>query len=66
MTRPMITCPTFARIDVVLCEDDRSKLAYCYPNHDDDEGLVTLNLEDLPPEAFPLPRLEDDDDDGWG
>ena len=69
MTRPTITCPTFADIQVVTCEDGRSKTAYCYPRRDTDGGLVVVSLDDLPPEAFPTARHleadDDDDDDDW-
>lgn len=60
-------CPTFADIQVVTCEDGRSKAAYCYPHADRDDGLIVVSLDDLPPEAFPIARhLEaDDDDDDW-
>ena len=70
MTRPTITCPTFDRIDLVICEDGATVMAYAYPNAHDDQGMIALNLDDLPAEAFDLPTHlhdddDDDDDDDW-
>lgn len=43
----------FDQIDLVLCEDGETVVAYAYPNADDDEGLVviTLPLGTVPLEA---------------
>ena len=67
MSRPPLACPTFDRIDLVLCEDGATVMAYAYPHRDHDEGMIAVNLDDLPPGAFTLPtHLHDGDDDGWG
>jgi hypothetical protein len=58
MTR--VTCPTFAHIEVVLCEDGRSLAAYAYPHADTDDDMVMVNLDDLPHGAFKLPLPGDD------
>ncbi|HHT41209.1 MAG TPA: hypothetical protein GX000_06175, partial [Actinomyces sp.] len=56
----MIAPPAFVQVDVALCEDGVSKVAYAYPRADSDHGVVVMNLDDLPPEAFPVARhLED-------
>jgi hypothetical protein len=68
MTRQPLTCPTFAEIQVVTCEDGVSKAAYCYPRDDTEDGLIVVSLDDLPPEAFPTAghlEADDPDDDDW-
>ena len=37
-------CPRFDQVDVVLCEDGETLIAYAYPNAGD-EGLVVVILD---------------------
>ncbi len=52
-----VECPTFAAIHLVACEDGKSLMAYAYPFDDREDGVVTMNIEDLPTSAFRLPKL---------
>ena len=42
-------------------------MAYAYPCADTDEGMIAVNLDDMPPSAVKLPTHlhDDDDDDDW-